>query len=92
MYGHINYVVRFYFSLVRTEVLIQGSINMEILNILFMDITFLDSYDLLKQNDNVVKYCWGVFLHVLKYIIANHLLIPAGPVCSADRLFYIRIK
>lgn len=63
MYGHINYVVRFYFSLVRTEVLIQGSINMEILNILFMDITFLDSYDLLKQNDNVVKYCCGVFLH-----------------------------
>ena len=57
MYGRINYVVRFYFSLVRTEVLIQGSINMEILNILFMDITFLDSYDLLKQNDNVVKYC-----------------------------------
>ena len=57
MYGHINYVVCFYFSLVRTEVLIQGSINMEILNILFMDITFLDSYDLLKQNDNVVKYC-----------------------------------
>ena len=48
MYGHVNYVVRFYFSLVRTEVLIQGSINMEILNILFMDITFLDSYDLLK--------------------------------------------
>ena len=57
MYGRINYVVRFYFSLVRTEVLIQGSINMEILNTLFMDITFLDSYDLLKQNDNVVKYC-----------------------------------
>ena len=57
MYGRINYVVRFYFSLVRTEVLIQGSINMETLNILFMDITFLDSYDLLKQNDNVVKYC-----------------------------------
>lgn len=67
MYGRINYVVRFYFSLVRAEVLIQGSINMEILNTLFMDITFLDSYDLLKQNDNVVKYCWGVFLHTYVY-------------------------
>ena len=68
MYGHINYVVRFYFSLVRTEVLIQGSINMEILNILFMDITFLDSYDLLKQNDNVLLRSFLAYLSILLLI------------------------
>ena len=32
------------------------------------------------------------FSCILKYIIANQSLIPAGPVCSADRLFDIRIK
>ena len=32
------------------------------------------------------------FSCILKYIIADHWLIPTGPVCSADRLFEIRIK
>ena len=32
------------------------------------------------------------FSCILKYMIADYWLMPTGPVCSADRLFDIRIN